>query len=139
MKNIEKYTNTKEALEAYNALGLKNVPFDEWLEGEYEKSRNPTLLDAADYVVKAWFADLPEIYLGKVSSAISILSAAIEHEKHKQVCNLERFATDMDAHEAFIKFCDNQMCKNCRFGNRSKRSGCAIAWLYANAGKEEAR
>ena len=31
MKNIEKYTNTKDALEAYNQPKSKIVPFEEWL------------------------------------------------------------------------------------------------------------
>ena len=43
MKNIEKYTNTKDAMEAYNN-SVKNVPFDEWLELEYKER---TLLEAA--------------------------------------------------------------------------------------------
>ena len=47
MKNIEKYTNTKDALEAYNQPKYKNVPFDKWLDGEYEEPRVPTLLEAA--------------------------------------------------------------------------------------------
>lgn len=138
MKNIEKYANTKDALEAYNALGLKNVPFDEWLEREYEKSRNPTLLDAADYVVKAWFADLPEIYLGKVSSAISILSAAIEREKCKPVRNFNKYKTAEEAASAFKLMCDGVKCDNCRFRDCGAIR-CKFAWLYANAGKEEAR
>ena len=31
MKNIEKYTDTKDALDAYNSLNIKKLPFDEWL------------------------------------------------------------------------------------------------------------
>ena len=34
MKNIEKYTNTKDALEAYNQPKYKNVPLDVGLEAE---------------------------------------------------------------------------------------------------------
>ena len=41
MKNIEKHPNTKDALEAYNN-SVKNVPFDEWLELEYEEPREQT-------------------------------------------------------------------------------------------------
>ena len=46
MKNIEKYTNTKDALEEYNN-SVKNVPFDEWLELEYKEPHERTLLAAA--------------------------------------------------------------------------------------------
>ena len=46
MKNIEKYPNTKDALEAYNSLESKNVPFDKWLECEFKSPREPTLLEA---------------------------------------------------------------------------------------------
>ena len=43
MNNIEKYHETKDALEAYNN-SVKNVPFDVWLGLEYEER---TLLGAA--------------------------------------------------------------------------------------------
>ena len=39
MKNIEKYSNTKDALKAYNSLASKPIPFDKWLESEYEEPR----------------------------------------------------------------------------------------------------
>ena len=42
MKNIEKYSETKGALEAYNKLDFKNVPFDTWIELEYEEPREQT-------------------------------------------------------------------------------------------------
>ena len=35
-------TNTKAALEAYNKLDFKNMPFDEWLELEYKEPREQT-------------------------------------------------------------------------------------------------
>ena len=60
MKNIEKYQNTKDALEAYNSLDSKTVSFDAWLVCEYEEPRVPTLLEAAQEVVKTWYAKLPE-------------------------------------------------------------------------------
>lgn len=47
MKNIEKYPNTKDALEAY-ALHRKaeGLPLEVWLEREYVAPREPTLLEA---------------------------------------------------------------------------------------------
>ena len=52
MKNIEKYHETKGALEAYNKLDFKKVPFDIWLECEYEEPHVQTLLEAAEAIVK---------------------------------------------------------------------------------------
>lgn len=42
MKNIEKYPNTKDALDAYNALDSKKVSFDAWLVCEYKEPRAQT-------------------------------------------------------------------------------------------------
>ena len=119
MKNIEKYQNTKDALEAYNSLAFKTVSFDTWLECEFEEHLVSTLIEAAAEMVYAWKSEFEPGYTARVSKAIGRLSDAIAREKCKPVRILERFATDMDAHEAFIKFCDNQMCENCRFGNKS--------------------
>ena len=94
MKNIEKYTNTKDALEAYNSLGLKNVPFDKWLESEYEEPRVPTLLDVAKEVVKAWYAKIPEGSIARVGQSIVRLSSAIEREKSKPVRNCDVLSKD---------------------------------------------
>lgn len=49
MKNIEKYTNTKDAIEAWDTYryGGGGTPFDIWLECEFEEPRKPTLLEAA--------------------------------------------------------------------------------------------
>ena len=87
MKNIEKYTNTKDALEAYNAIGLDNVPFDEWLKREYEEPCVQTLLEAAKEVVKAWYAKMPEGSIARVGQSIVRLSSAIERETRKPVLN----------------------------------------------------
>lgn len=83
MKNIEKYTNTKDALAAYNALGLNKVPFDTWLECEVEEPRVQTLLEAADEMVYAWKSEFKPGYPARVSKAIGRLSDAIEREKRK--------------------------------------------------------
>lgn len=55
MKNIEKYTNTKDALEAYNKLNSREL-FETWLELEFEEPSVPSLLEAAKAVVKEWYA-----------------------------------------------------------------------------------
>ena len=87
MKNIEKYTNTKDALEAYNQPKSKIVPFEEWLECEFEEPRVPTLLEAAKEVVKTWYAKIPEGSLARVGQSIVRLSTAIEREMRKPVRN----------------------------------------------------
>ena len=58
MKNIEKYTNTKDALEVYNTIGDKRIPFNDWLELEYKDPPPPTLLEAASYAVDAFESDV---------------------------------------------------------------------------------
>ena len=90
MKNIEKYTNTKDALEAYNQPKSKIVPFEEWLECEFEEPRVPTLLEAAKEVVKTWYAKLPGGSIARVGQSIVRLSTAIEREKRKPVRNCDR-------------------------------------------------
>ena len=136
MKNIEKYTNTRDALEAYNSLCLKNAPFDIWLQCEYEEPRVPTLLELAKEVVKAWYAKLPEGSFSRAGQSIVRLSSAIEREKRKHVRNCDKYKTAEEAYQAFIEFCGKYKCINCRFGCRVKPAGCAIAWLYDNAIEE---
>lgn len=43
MKNIEKYTNTKDALEAYKRFNTWDS-FDQWLELEYKEPSPSTLM-----------------------------------------------------------------------------------------------
>ena len=50
MKNIEKYNETKCAMDAYNQSKSKNIPFEAWLELEYTEPRMQTLLEAAETV-----------------------------------------------------------------------------------------
>ena len=85
MKNIEKYPNTNDALAAYNALDLKKVPFGVWLECKFEEPRVTTLLEAAQEVVKTWYAKIPEGSLARVGQSIVRLSSAIEREMRKPV------------------------------------------------------
>lgn len=49
MNNIEKYKETKDALEAWrqSVEGGVYLSFDEWAQREYEATRAPTLLEAA--------------------------------------------------------------------------------------------
>ena len=42
MKNIEKYPNTKDALDAYNKLNSREL-FETWLELEFEETREQSV------------------------------------------------------------------------------------------------
>ena len=118
MKNIEKYTNTNDALAAYNALDLKKVPFDVWLECEFEEPRVPTLIKAAQEVVKTWYAKIPEGSLARVGQSIVRLSYAIKHEKHNPVRNCDVLSKD----EVL------EMLKDRSFSKED-----TIEWLYGKA------
>lgn len=56
MRNIEKYKETKDALEAWrqSVEGREYLSFVEWVQREYEAPRVPTILDAAEAVVNEW-------------------------------------------------------------------------------------
>ena len=136
MKNIEKYHNTKDALAAYNALGLDNVPFDEWLKREYEEPCVQTLLEAAKEVVKAWYAKIPEGSIARVGQSIVRLSSAIKREKSKPVRNCDKYKTAEEAGQALKEFCGKYKCRDCRFGDRVGVTDCTIVWLYEEAGKD---
>lgn len=139
MKNIEKYTNTKDALEAYNQPKSKIVPFEEWLECEYEEPRVQTLLEAAQEVVKTWYAKLPEGSIERVRQSIVRLSTAIEREKRKPVRNCDKYRTAEDAHVALAELCGKNECRICRFGDSTRTAGCVLEWLYEEAEKEETK
>ena len=134
MKNIEKYPNTKVALEAYNQLKSKNVPFDKWLELEFEEPREPTLLDVAEELKNV--LKQKDISRSDVAVAFSRLTAAIEREKRKPVRNCDKYNTVKDAMKAFSFMCDNTACEHCPY-NQGEAFKCKFAWLYAEAGKEE--
>ena len=136
MKNIEKYHNTKDALEAYNSLDSKTVSFDTWLECEFEEPRVLTLLEAAQGVVKAWYAKLPEGSIARVGQSIVRLSYAIEREKRKPVRNCDKYKTAEEAGQALKEFCGKYKCRDCRFGDRVGVNDCTIEWLYEEAGKD---
>ena len=122
MKNIEKYSNTKDALEAYNSLANESIPFDEWLKSEYEEPSDLTLLEAAQEVVfevaqavvlsaapavvyDTWYSDLPKGTSMKIIVAIRHLAAAIAREKCKSIRNCDRFDTFEKAHTAWFEEC----------------------------------
>lgn len=130
MKNINKYPNTKDALKAYNSLDVKRVPFDKWLDGEYEEPRVPTLLEAAEAVAEAWFDD------GKIEGVkICALVDAIDLERRKPVRNFDKYRTAEEAQEAFNAWCLGvDKCENCRFSKSYCK--CSIAFLYDELKKE---
>ena len=139
MKNIEKYPNTKDALAAYNALDLKKVPFDVWLECEFEEPRVTTLLEAAQEVVKTWYAKIPEGSIARVGQSIVRLSSAIDREKHKPVRNCDKYKTAEEAYTAFMKMCCDRPCLGCEFDSSKSSCGCRFSWLYDEAVNEEAK
>lgn len=139
MKNIEKYQNTNDALEAYNSLNIKNLPFDEWLGCEYEEPRQLTLLEAANEVVKTWYARLPEGSIARVGQSVVRLSVAIKREKHKPVRNFDKYKTAEDAEAGFEGFCKKRICGLCRFYKGKTVSLCRFAWLYSESDKEDVK
>lgn len=138
MKNIEKYTNTKDAIEAYNRLSDKRVTFYTWLECEFEEPRVPTLMEAAQEVVKAWYAKIPEGSIARVGQSIVRLSSAIKREKSNPVRNFDKYKTAEEAYDAFMKFCKKTDCYDCS-ARKIKIHDCPLAWIYEEAAKEEAR
>ena len=125
MKNIEKYPNTKDALEAYNKLNPREL-FETWLELEFEEPSAQTLLEAAKAVVKEWYAKLPEGSIARVGQSIVRLSSAIDREKRKPVRNCDKYRTAEEAHVAFAEFCGKNECRICRFGDRKEPAGCVL-------------
>ena len=82
MKNIEKYHETNAALEAYNNLVSKNVPFDEWLELEYKEPHERTLLEAAKLVANEFYiCGIP------TENSLRILGQAVDREFKNPVLN----------------------------------------------------
>ena len=128
MKNIEKYTNTKDALEAYNQPKYKNVPFDVWLEHEYKDPRVPTLLEAAEAVAHSWFDDdKNEVLCVKICALVD----AIDREKRKTTRNCD-VGTVAEQAERFHSFCksnkqhgDVYSCERCRLNSIED---CELAW-----------
>ena len=135
MKNYEKYTNTKDALEAYNKLNPREL-FETWLELEFEEPNEQALLEAAKAVVKAWYAKIPEGSIARVGQSIVRLSSAIDREKRKPVRKCDKYRTAEEAQVAFAEFCGKNKCGSCRCGDRKEPAGCVLVWLYEDARKE---
>lgn len=138
MKNIEKYTNTKDALEAYDSLASKTVSFYTWLECEFEEPRVPTLLEAAEAVLSTWRANGHEGSLAAVALKIGALAQAVEDEKRKPIRNFNKYKTPEEAYDAFMKFCEKTDCPDC-VAAKIEIKDCPLAWVYAEAEKEEAK
>lgn len=137
MKNIEKYHETKAALEAYNKLDFKKVPFDIWLECEYEEPREKTLLEAAEAVTDEWYDMQQNINCNDIGEIIVDLEKAIARERQKPVRNCDKYKTVKEASIAFAKMCEGTECEKCCYNNSTRRAyGCRFAWIYSEAGKE---
>lgn len=139
VKNIEKYPETAAALDAYNSLGLTKVPFNEWLECEYELMHPFTTLEAAQSVIDEWYATGPDVNDHSFGLKIIALENAIDREKSKPVRNFDKYRTEKEACEGFREMCGYSgihSCDSCRFRDCDGISGCAIAYLYAEAKKE---
>ena len=135
MKNIEKYPNTKDALDAYNKLNSREL-FETWLELKFEEPRESTLLEAAEELKNT--LSQKDITLHDVAVALSRLTAAIESEKQKSPCNFDKYKKQEDAMRAFKLMCENMECNRCPY-NQGGAFNCKFAWLYAKAGKEETK
>ena len=136
MKNIDKYHETKAALEAYNKLDFKMFPFEEWIELEYEDPSKQTLLEAAEAVIDEWYYIQDNVTLNDLGDKMVDLKKAIEREKKKPVRNCDKYKTAEEAYRAFSNLCQKEDgCLHCRFKN-TKFGECSIAWIYEEADKE---
>ena len=132
MKNIEKYNESKAALNAYNSIISNKVPFDMWLELEYEEPPKPTLLEAAEAIVK--IVSSTPTYVTR--NLFRELRLAVEREKAKPVRNCDKYRTAKDAFAGFNKMCSDRHCYRCQFSaERNECSSCKLNWLFAEAGK----
>ena len=137
MKNIEKYTNTKDALEAWrqSVEGGVYLSFDEWVKREYEAPRVTTLLEAAKALTDSW---LNGGTIADANKKILALADTIKREEAKPVLNFEKYKTNDEAFVAYTKMCDSRECKIFHFRYCGNSIKCVLAWLYAEAEKEEA-
>ena len=130
MKNIERYHESKDALNAYNSIISKKVPFDVWLECEYEEPPKPTLLEAAEAIVKI----VPSTPTSVKRNLFRELRLAVEREKAKPVRNCDKYKTAKDAFAGFNKMCEEKKCSTCPFSaERNECLNCGFNWLFAEA------
>ena len=132
MKNIEKYNESKAALNAYNSIILKKVPFDVWLDCEYEEPPKPTLLEAAEAIVKTVSYTPTSV----TRNLFRELRLAVEREKAKPIRNCDKYRTAKDAFAGFNKMCEEKKCSMCPFSaERNECINCSFNWLFAEAEK----
>lgn len=136
MKNIEKYPNTKDALEAYE-LRDKGMftTFHQWCDSEYEVPKPVGLLKAAEAV-----RDFVSIHplTNRERHLINKLTDAIDREENRPKTNYERFGTAEEAIQCFRMECrmygDCDYCPMKNTYNKSDslgRMSCFAEWLYS--------
>lgn len=140
MKNMEKYPDTKDALEAYSEYVsnvVDDIDFQRWLQRDYVAPREPTLLEAAENVIDEYCVSADDD--GKnLGCAISILEKIVKREKQKPVRNCDRYATAKEAQEAFFRICkSHDDCDGCQIekirDEASYQANCMMCWVYAAA------
>ena len=132
MKNIEKYTNTKDAIEAYKRFNTW-YSFDKWLELEYKEPSPSTLMEAAEAVKNAWYANVDASYRSNLEISIENLADSIKREKTKPIRNCDKYKTAAEAINGFKVMCKEiPRCDDCRL----KQFNCLIEWLYEESDKE---
>lgn len=130
MKNIEKYPDTNDTLDAFRA----------YMEKKYETPPPPppTLLEAAEAVKNEWYTTFPNVMLDTLCEKIVDLENAIAREKSKPVRNCDRYRTAEDADAGFVAMCEGiDKCEHCRLYKNHVR--CSIAFLFAEADKEKTK
>lgn len=105
---------------------------------EYKAPRVPTLLESAEAVKNEWYTTFPGVMPDTLCKKIVDLANAIAREKAKPVRNCDRYKTAREAWSVFTKMCNEIKCEKCQFYNPTDIS-CRLNWLYAEAGKEEAK
>ena len=132
MKNIEKYNEAKAALNAYNSIIFKKVPFDVWLECEYEEPPKQTLIEAAEAIVNIVSSTPTSV----TRNLFRELRLAVEREKENPVRNCDKYRTSKEAFIAFEKMCQSKYCNVCPFSAvRNECVSCMLNWLFAEAEK----
>ena len=133
MKNIEKYPNTKDALKAYDGLEPKNMPFDKWLESEYEEPREPTLLETAEELKNV--LKRKDTVFSDVVVAFSSLTDAIEREKRKPVRNFDKYKTPKEASMYINDFLDSYADRIEAAWKREREAGEEAAQICGEIGE----
>lgn len=136
MKNIDKYTNTKDALEAYQAREMGAfTTFREWCDREYEEPKPLTLLEAAKDI-ELCIRGTP--FAVRWSRSSEMLTDAIKFEETRPKRNYERFGTAQKAILFFRMRCKMYGdCDYCPMINTYRNPGnlgrmsCFAEWLYS--------